>query len=104
MRDSNSSDDRGNMERVGESAGAMAGRAADFGMEVTGALFRSAAEMLGGWWSSDAPTQAAGAWGDRAEGTCRTHYQASAGASSSGASAAKPDAGTGAGIRRRPFE
>ena len=76
MRDSTSgNDDRGNIERLGESAGAMAGRAADFGMEVTGALFRSAAEMLGGWWSSDAPRQAAGAWSDQAERSCRSHFQ-----------------------------
>ena len=87
MRDSSTGgNDRGNMERMGESAGAMAGRAADFGMEVTGALFRSAAQMLGGWWSSDAPQQVAGSWSN-AEGRCRNHYQSSArgasGASSS---------------------
>ena len=55
MRDSTGSgDERGNLERMGGATGALAGRAADFGMEVTGALFRSASEMLGGWWSSDA--------------------------------------------------
>ena len=81
MRDSSNTDNRGNMERMGESAGAMAGRAADFGMEVTGALFRSAAEMLGGWWSSDAPRQAAGGWNDQAESRCRSHYQSNAGSS-----------------------
>jgi hypothetical protein len=86
MRDSNSgTNDRGNMERLGESAGAMAGRAADFGMEVTGALFRSAAEMLGGWWSSDAPRQAA-SWNDQAERNCRSHFQANAGGSARGGS------------------
>ena len=78
MRDSSTGgNDRGNMERMGESAGALAGRAADFGMEVTGALFRSAAQMLGGWWSSDAPQQAAGSWSN-AEDRCRNHYQSSA--------------------------
>ena len=77
-------DDRSNMERLGESAGAMAGRAADFGLEVTGALFRSAAEMLGGWWTSDEPRQVADAWPDTAEKSCRTHYQATAGAGASG--------------------
>ena len=86
MRDSRTGgNDRGNMERMGESAGALAGRAADFGMEVTGALFRSAAQMLGGWWSSDAPQQAAGSWSG-AESTCRNHYQSSARGSSSKAS------------------
>lgn len=77
MRDRNrDNDQRGNLERLGESAGAMAGRAADFGMEVTGSLFRSAAEMLGGWWSSEAPRQAVDTWTDTAERDCRSHYQA----------------------------
>jgi hypothetical protein len=85
MRDSSTDgNDRGNLERMGESAGALAGRAADFGMEVSGALFKSAAQMLGGWWSSDAPQQAAGSW-TGAEGRCRTHYQASASGATSGA-------------------
>ena len=79
MRTSNGgTEDRGNMERVGESVGAMAGRAADWGMEMSGAMFRSAAEMLGGWWSSDAPRQAATAWTDRAEQNCRSHFQTAA--------------------------
>ena len=80
MRNSSSgNEDRGNLERLGENAGAMAGRAADFGMEVSGALFRSAAEMLGGWWSTDAPGRAAGAWTDDAERSCQSHFQANAG-------------------------
>lgn len=74
------------MERVGESVGAMAGRAADWGMEMSGALFRSAAEMLGGWWESDAPRQAATSWSDRAEQNCRTHYQSAATGSAGGSS------------------
>lgn len=78
MRDTNTgSDDRGNLERIGESAGAMAGRAADFGLEMTGALFRSAAELLGGWWSTDEPVRAAGSW-NHAEPEFRSHYQAAA--------------------------
>ena len=88
MRDSSTgSDDRGNLERLGESAGSMAGRAADFGMEVSGALFKSAAEMLGGWWSSDAPREAA-TWTDRNERSCRTHYEASAASGTAGATQA----------------
>ncbi len=82
MNNSNSgSDDRGNLEKLGGAAGAMAGRAADFGMEVSGAIFKSAAEMLGGWWSSDEPRQAAGAWNEQ-ENNYRSHFQASAGSSS----------------------
>ena len=91
MRNSNSgTEDRGNMERLGESAGAMAGRAADFGMEITGSLFRSAADMLGGWWSSDAPRQAADAWSGSAERDCRTHYQASGASSAASAGTGSP--------------
>lgn len=71
-------DDRGNLERLGENAGALAGRAADFGMEVSGAVFRSAAEMLGGWWSSDEPTRAVDAFDDRAATRFRSHYSESA--------------------------
>ena len=101
MRTSNGgTEDRGNMERVGESVGAMAGRAADWGMEMSGALFRSAAEMLGGWWSSDAPRQAATAWTDRAEQSCRSHFQTAAtgsvgdrGTSASGGMSASGSAG-----------
>lgn len=79
MRNANAgTDDRGNLERMGESAGAMAGRAAEFGMEVTGAMFRSAAEMLGGWWSSEAPRQAADGWKQSAERDCRSHFEATA--------------------------
>ena len=89
--------DRGNMERVGESVGAMAGRAADFGMEVSGALFRSAADMLGGWWSSDEPSQAATSWGDRAERNCRTHYQTAASGSVGDASGSVGSASGSAG-------
>lgn len=89
MRDSDSgTQDRGSMERVGESVGAMAGRAADWGMEMSGALFRSAAEMLGGWWSSDAPLQAATVWSDRAEQSCRSHYQTAATGSAGGSTGA----------------
>lgn len=80
---SSGSENRGNMERLGEGAGAMAGRAADWGMELSGTLFRSAAEVLGGWWSSESPRQAASAWSDRAERDCRSHFEASAGTSSS---------------------
>ena len=87
MQNSGSGNDRGNMERMGESAGAMAGRAADFGMEVTGALFRSAAQMFGGWWSSDEPRQAAGAWSDQAESRCRSHFQSNARGSAGSGSA-----------------
>ncbi|HEX6589143.1 MAG TPA: hypothetical protein VF039_08975 [Longimicrobiales bacterium] len=91
MRDSNGgTNDRGNMERVGESVGAMAGRAADWGMEMSGAMFRSAAQMLGGWWSTDAPSQVASSWSDRAEQNCRSHFQSggSVGGTSSGATQA----------------
>ena len=77
MTDRNSgSDDRSTLEKAGESAGAMAGRAADFGLEVTGAFVRSAAEVLGGWWSTDEPTRVAGSWNDNAEQNFRTHFQA----------------------------
>ena len=75
MRESDGREERGNLEKLGEATGALAGRAADVGMEMTGALFRTAAETLGGWWSSDAPVQAAGAWSERAERDCRSHYE-----------------------------
>lgn len=94
MRDTNTgNDERGNMERLGESAGSMAGRAADFGMEMTGAFFRSAAEMLGGWWSSEEPGQAADSWNDTTERSCRTHYQASAGVGASDVGTGSPGLG-----------
>lgn len=66
--------ERGNLERLGASTGAMAGKAADFGMELTGAFFRSAAEVLGGWWSGEGPRMAADAWTEDAERDCRTHF------------------------------
>ena len=98
MRDSNRDSERGSMERVGESVGAMAGRAADWGMEMSGALFRSAADMLGGWWSSDAPMQAATSWSDRAEESCRTHYQSAATGTSSGVSGSMSASGSAGGV------
>lgn len=88
MRDSSRDrDERGNLERLGESAGAVAGRAADVGLEVTGALFRSAAELLGGWWSSDAPREAATAWNDMADSRFRAHYETSGNTSDTAAGA-----------------
>ena len=67
-------EDRGGLERLGAATGAMAGKAADFGLEMTGALFRSAAETLGGWWTGDGPLRAAESFADAAEQDCRTHY------------------------------
>lgn len=79
MADSRSgNDDRGDLERLGSATGAMAGKAADFGLEMTGALFRSAADMLGGWWSSDGPLQAAELFGEAVEQDCRRHYSRTA--------------------------
>lgn len=65
----------GDMERLGESAGAMMGRAAEAGVDVTSRIVRSAADMLGGWWSSEAPRRAASEWSDDVERRCRTHYE-----------------------------
>lgn len=48
MDTSRDTDECGDLERIGAKAGQAAGRAADFGVEVSGALFRSAAEVLGG--------------------------------------------------------
>lgn len=81
------SHDRSNLEKIGESAGAIAGRAADLGLEMTSGLVRSAAEMLGGWWSSDEPVRAAGDWTETAEQSHRSHYEASAGGVSATGSA-----------------
>lgn len=93
MRDRDERGDaRSDLERMGESAGAMAGRAADFGLEVTGALFRSAADMLGGWWSSDEPARVASDWGGDAERRCREHYSAAAADATGATGAARADA------------
>lgn len=67
--------DRSDLERLGANAGAVAGKAVDFGVEVTGAFVRSAAELLGGWWSGEGPLRAAESWTDTAERDCRHHYE-----------------------------
>lgn len=72
-------DDRGNLEKIGEGAGAMAGKAADMAMGMSATLMRSAADTLSEWWSGSQARAAANSWDDEQERTSRQHFE-SAGA------------------------
>lgn len=81
--------DRGAMEEmgrnIGEAAGRMAGRAADVAAGMAAPLFRTAADVLGGWWSKDDAREAA-RFDERDETRWRAHYEGHAGASGTSAS------------------
>jgi hypothetical protein len=67
--------DKGTFEKVGAGAGGLAGRVADTGVDLMGSMIRTVARSVGGWWSDRRPDDAARSFDERAENSCRTHFE-----------------------------
>lgn len=91
---SKKTDGDGAFERVGETMGGLAGKAAgkgmDMAMDVGTAFLGAAADLLGGWWSGPEAKKAAGSFGEREDRACRSHFEESAATGGSGYDRARP--------------
>jgi hypothetical protein len=70
-----SSSNKGNFERVGESVGSVTGKAADTAVDIMSSMVRTAASTIGGWWSSSTPDDMTRSFGPVQENTCRQHFE-----------------------------
>jgi hypothetical protein len=93
--------EKGNMEKIGEGMGGLAGKAADAAAEMAGAaanvagqaasaaadvagsLVNQVGQRLGGWWS-DQGGQQRSSFGEDRERACREHFQSSSAGASTG--------------------
>jgi hypothetical protein len=86
MRNDDSSRGSGPFEKVGETMGGMAGRAAgqatDMAMHALGNMVGAAVNVLGDWWASDSAREAARSFGEEKDSDCRSHFERSSSASS----------------------
>ena len=71
----NKSSEKGNFERVGESVGSVAGKAADTAVDLMSSMVRTAAGTIGGWWSRSTPDQGVQSFTAEADNTCRNHFE-----------------------------
>ena len=71
----NSSSDKGNFERVGESVGSVAGKVTDTAVDLMTSMMRTAASTFGGWWSRNTPDEVTRSFTADADNACRTHFE-----------------------------
>jgi hypothetical protein len=67
--------DKGNLERVGESVGSVAGKMGDTAIDLMSSMIKTAANTFGGWWSRNTPDDAVRNFGDAQDRACRTHFE-----------------------------
>jgi len=67
--------EKGNFERVGSSAGGLAGRVGDTAIDLMSSMIKTAASTFGGWWSRSTPDEAVRSFGDEQDRSCRVHFE-----------------------------
>ncbi|MGQ0815487.1 MAG: hypothetical protein ACT4O1_13700 [Gemmatimonadota bacterium] len=67
--------DKGTFERIGSSAGGLAGKAGDTAVNLMGSMIRTVAGTVGGWWTDRTPDKALATFGEREDRACRTHFE-----------------------------
>lgn len=86
--------DKGPFEKIGETVGGMAGQAAgratDFTASVAGAIFGTALDALGEWWSSPSAAEAGRTFDEGQDRAARQHYEQTGGVGGKGYDSARP--------------
>jgi len=67
--------DKGTFEKVGAGTGGLAGRVADTGVDLMGSMIKAVGRTVGGWWSDRRANDAMSSFDQRADDSCRTHFE-----------------------------
>jgi hypothetical protein len=86
--------EKGPFEKIGETvggiAGQAAGRATDAAADVAGAIFGTAVEALGEWWSSPSAAEAGRSFDERHDRGAREHFHQTPGTAAESYDTARP--------------